>query len=116
MSATRTHTAGAPPVTHPGAYCLASMLAAAGYTIAVFAPLPSFYYFPRIDAWGFELLAGEPTIRWYGYLLYGLIGGALGALAGRAIKRDPPWRLVWISAAIFLVLLVAHEWSWFTRR
>jgi hypothetical protein len=101
-------------VTHPGAYCGASIGAAAAYTLAVLAGLPSFYYFPRLDAWGLQPLADEPTVRWYGYLLVGLIGGALGMLAGRAWPR-PRWPLVWIAAAVCMVLLFAHEWSWFTR-
>jgi len=98
----------------PGAWCGATIGAILAYTTAVVGSFPPpLHYFPRLGTWGFDALPGEPAIRWYGWLVYAAAGGVLGAVAGRLIKRRPPWALGWVIAAASMLALAWHERHWF---
>ena len=92
----------------------ATIGAVVGYTAAVLAPfVPSLYYYPKLDAWRLAPVADENAVRWYGYMLYALAGGALGAIAGRITGRRAPWRLILGFATLCLLALAWHERRWF---
>jgi len=75
--------------------------------------LPLLVYLPRTGTWHVGDVAGEPGIRWYGWLLWGLIGGVVGALAGRTVRERAPWWTAWGPAAIALIGLAIAERHWF---
>lgn len=101
---------------NPGAWWGASVVAVLVYTSAVLASFPPpLYFHPRLGTWGFVAVAGEPTIRWFGWLLYAAAGGLLGAAVGRIFHRRPPWALVWLIASVALLLLAWHERGWFLK-
>ncbi len=86
------------------------------YTSAVLASFPPpLYFFPRLGSWGFVDLPGEPAIRWYGWMIYTVLGGLLGMVLGRSIHRRPPWAFVWWFAIASLILLTWHERHWFLK-
>ncbi len=85
------------------------------YTLSALGVVPWLpIYAPRLDAWSWTVDPGEPALRWYGFLIHGLIGAALGALLARPLRR-PPWHLVPVLAAAALLLLGLHDRTWFLR-
>ena len=99
----------------PGILWGASAGAVAGYTVAALANLPGLRFFPRLGVWSFADHAGEPAIRWYGWLLYSVAAALLGIAAGWFLKRRPSWTLIWVMATASLLLLSWHERDWFQR-
>ena len=92
----------------------ATIGAVTGYTAAVLAPFwPALYYYPALDAWRLAQVDGETPVRWYGFMLYALAGGLIGALLGRWFKRSPSWPLVLGYALVCLFALAWHEKRWF---
>jgi hypothetical protein len=92
----------------------ATVGAVAGYTAAVLAPfMPDLYYYPQIDAWRLTPVQGETPIRWYGYVLYSIAGGLLGALVGRLTGRRLPPTMIWWFGVVCLLALSWHEREWF---
>lgn len=86
------------------------------YAVAVVVPLPAPVFLPRLGLWDLIGMPGEPGMRWYGWLIAGLFGGAAGMAVGRVMRRAPSWHLVWILATVALALVtVVHERSWFLR-
>jgi len=92
----------------------ASLAALIGYGLATLAPgLPMPIVYPRLGLVAFAPIHGEPGILWYGYLAYGLLGGAIGAVVGRALPRGKHgWQAVWIAGVLLLLLLAWHERGW----
>jgi hypothetical protein len=100
----------------PGVWWGAALGAVILYTTASLTSFPSpLYFFPRIGAWGFSLVPGEPSIRWYGSMLDAAAGGVLGAVAGRYLHRRPPWAIIGWFATASLLALAWHERSWFLK-
>ena len=87
-----------------------------GYAATVLLPFPPcLYFYPLLGKWSTTLTPGEPSIKWYGFMIYGVVGAILGGLVASRVRRRPPWALVWgIAAAVFL-LLVWHERIWFGK-
>jgi hypothetical protein len=101
-------------VTRSGASWGATIGAIAGYTAAVLLPLTPLQYAPHLGAW--RLGAGPPgeiVVRWFGFVVYAAVGGALGAVLGGLVVRRPPWSLVAPAAALAWLALAAHELRWF---
>jgi len=85
-----------------------------GYTAAVLAPfVPALYYYPRLDAWRLEPVAGEIAVRWFGFVLYAIAGAVVGAIAGRVSGRRPPSAVVLGFAVACLLALAWDERRWF---
>jgi hypothetical protein len=102
-------------VRRPSLFWGASVGAIVAYTLSALGVLPWLPVFaPRLDAWSWTATPGEPTIRWYGFLIHGLIGSGVGALLARPLRR-PPWHLVPVLAAAALLLLGIHDRAWFLR-
>ena len=100
----------------PGAWWGGSVGAVLVYTSAVLVQIPPpLYFFPRLGAWAFLALPGEPAIRWYGWLAYAAVGGLCGAMVGGFIHRRPPWAFVWLVATTSLLVLAWHERHWFLK-
>ena len=88
------------------------------YALAVLVPaLRSLYYFPRLGRWGTHSLLGEPTIRWYGWLGYAILGALLGAAVGSKLlrRRNHSWHIAWLLASTVMLLLTWHERGWFLK-
>ena len=85
------------------------------YSAAVLLNLPAYLFFPRLLRWSMTPIPGEPAMRWYGWLVDALLASVVGAAIGRPFRGRPSWHIVWVLAAMALVLLVGHEWQWFTR-
>lgn len=99
-----------------GAWWGASVCAVVVYTSAVLASVPPpLFFFPRLWRWGLHPLPGEPAIRWYGWLIYLVLGGLLGFLIGGSIHRRPPWIVLELIAISALLALGWHERLWFSR-
>ena len=100
----------------PGVLWGASAGAVVGYTVAALIPhLPVLYYFPRLGEWSFANQAGEPAIRWYGWMLYSVAAALLGIAGGWFLKRRPSWTLICVIATVSLLLLSWHERDWFQK-
>ncbi|HTM57145.1 MAG TPA: hypothetical protein VL123_01890 [Candidatus Udaeobacter sp.] len=94
----------------------ASLGALLGYAAAMMAPgLPILHFFPRLGIWRFAPMAGQPAISWYGAVLYGALGGVLGAALCGRMGRAPSWKWICVTAALVLVALAWHERHWFAR-
>src|SRR6185436_5228513 len=90
----------------------ASMGAILFYTLSAFDLLPWLpLYLPRPDLWSWAAEPGEPSMRWYGFLVHGLIGALVGMALALPVRR-PPWRLVPAFGAIAWLLLALHDRSW----
>ncbi|HKA24483.1 MAG TPA: hypothetical protein VKF80_05850 [Candidatus Eisenbacteria bacterium] len=85
---------------------------ATAYALAVLHVLPRLYFYPRVGLWSWSAVAIEPSISWYGYVGWALVGG----LAARWISRFVPWRTPWRLALIVPLLVLAglfwaqHAW------
>ena len=91
------------------------MGAVLAYASAVLAHVPPpLYFYPRLGSWSFAVVAGEPGVRWFGWIAYAVVGGLVGMVVGRFTRR-PPWTLAWLLATALLVLLAWHERKWFLR-
>lgn len=96
----------------------ASVGALALYALAVLVPaLPILYYLPTLGRWGVRAVAGEPAIRWYGWLGYAGLGALLGAaISGKLLRRsNPTWHIAWLVASATMLVLAWHERSWFLK-
>lgn len=76
---------------------------------------PTIYYFPRLGSLGLMPIPGEPAIRWYGFLFYGVVGGLAGLTLGRFTRWRPLWGPVWMIATLATLLLAWHEQHWFLK-
>lgn len=86
---------------------------ASAYVLAVLHMLPHLYFFPRPGIWGFAAIAGEPSINWYGYIAWSLLGGlVLGGLA-EVTRARVPWRLGLLVPLLALAGLAWGQRSWF---
>lgn len=86
------------------------------YALAVLVPaLPGWVYLPRLGRWGVRAIAGEPAIRWYGWLGYAGLGALLGAaIGGKLLRRaNPTWHIAWLVAGATMLVLAWHERGWF---
>jgi hypothetical protein len=93
----------------------ASIGAVVGYALATLIPqLPRIYFYPLRGMWALTVIPDEPTIRWYGSILYALAGGLLGMALGRWLpRRSAAWHLVWIVAVVALLVMGWNERHWF---
>ena len=79
------------------------------YVLAVLHVLPQLSFFPRLGVWSFAAIQGEPAISWYGYVLWGLLGGVLAAMTGARV----PWRIALLVPALALLGLAVAQVRWF---
>jgi hypothetical protein len=90
------------------------------YLCGVLLPIPLPKYFPTLHTWGFEAIQGQPAMKWYGFVAFGLavgaLGYALGGLYGRLQARSK-FDFVTPSACIAVLIFVtgvvwseAHHW------
>jgi len=94
----------------------ASFGALVGYTAAALLPfIPALSFFPRLGSWAWESISGEPSIRWYGWLLYGVAGALLGMACGRLIRARVSWGLLGAVSILAWLLLSWHERGWFRQ-
>lgn len=100
----------------PGPWWGATVGAVLAYASAVLVHWPPpLYFYPRLGSWDFAVLAGEPAVRWFGWVAYAAVGGLVGMVVGRFIDRRPPWSLVWVLATVVFLLLAWHERQWFLK-
>lgn len=100
----------------PAAWWGATVGAVIAYTTAVLVPFPpTLYFFPRLGAWGFLTLPGEPAVSWYGWLIYAAVGALFGIAIGSVIDKRPPWTLAWSIATSSMLVLAWHERQWFLK-
>jgi hypothetical protein len=92
---------------------LATLGMVLGYLLASAHVLPSLYFFPRGGTWGWHTMADEPSIRWYGALVFTLLGGVVGGAIGGWTGLRIPWRLAIAAPIVGLALLLWGEWHWF---
>lgn len=103
-------------MSNPGGWWGATIGAVLVYVSAVLVSVPPpLFFFPRLGTWSFHASPGEPAISWYGRLIYATVGGLLGMLIGRLVKRRLHWGLVWLIATVALLALTWHERHWFLR-
>ena len=87
-----------------------------GYAATVLLPFPPhLYFYPLLGKWSTALMPDEPSIKWYGFMIYGLVGAILGGLVASRVRWRPPWTFVWGMAAAIFLLLVWHERIWFGK-
>jgi hypothetical protein len=91
----------------------ATLAATLAYLLATLDILPRPYFYPHLARWSWEVLAGEPAIRWYGSLAYLVLGGIVGWLAGARLPESMPRRLAVVVPAGVLLLLAWMERRWF---
>jgi len=84
---------------------------ALGYVLAFVHVLPRFLFYPRLGAWSLKAMPGEPSISWYGYMGWALVGGLIGALVGRRVPA--PWRLALALPLLALLAMFIGERKWF---
>jgi len=82
-----------------------------GYVLAVVHILPGLFFYPRLGAWSMSTFVGEPSISWYGYVLWAVVGGVVGALLGTRMR--PPWRLALALPLLALLGLFISQKKWF---
>lgn len=100
-------------MSRPGAAWGATVGALIVYATAVAGLLPRIIYSPTVNAWTLHEIPGEPGIKWFGWMLWMLAGGVLGALAGAVLRGRPPWWVAWGLGAIALVALAVEQRHWF---
>jgi len=84
---------------------------ALGYLLAVAHVLPRLLFYPRLGSWSLHAVQGEPSISWYGYVAWALVGGAVGTAIGARLR--PPWRLALAIPLLILLGLFIGEKKWF---
>jgi len=84
---------------------------ALGYVLAVVHALPRALFYPRLGMWSFTTIQGEPSISWYGYVAWALVGGAIGVVIGGRVRA--PWRLALAVPVLALIGLFIGQLKWF---
>ena len=89
----------------------ATIAMALGYVLAVVHVLPRLLFYPRLGTWSPQAMPGEPSISWYGYIGWALVGGLVGALVGGRLPA--PWRLALAVPLLALLGLFIGQMKWF---
>jgi hypothetical protein len=84
---------------------------ALSYVLAVVHVLPRLLFYPRLGTWSLQAVQGEPSISWYGYVAWALVGGAVGAAIGARVRA--PWRLALAVPLLILLGLFIGQKKWF---
>ena len=91
--------------------------AMAGYTATVLvAAIPLLRYYPGPGVWTFATTFGEnePSITWFGRLMFAAVTGGMGFASG-PLARRPRWRSLVALAVLALLLLAWHEREWLAK-
>ena len=97
-----------------GAAWGATLAAIATYVAAVLGALPPLQYVAHSGVWQFGVdHPGQIVVRWFGFVIYAVSGGVIGAALGGALVRRPPWALVAPAAMLAWLALASHELKWF---
>ena len=76
------------------------------------------HYYPMLNQWTLDVLPASPdpgpVMMWYGWVINGIVGGAIIAALALLLPRDLVNRLwdrwLWAPVAVTLVLMVALLW------
>lgn len=97
----------------PGTGPAATIGMSIAYLLATLSVLPQLYFFPRPGTWSLHAVQGEPAIRWYGAILWSLLGGLLAGGLAEVTGARVPWRLALLVPILTLVGLAVAQYSWF---